>query len=158
MSRMLARFRSGLGRIRRDERGVAFVEFGFLVPILALFVLGIIDIAMGVSHRFTMQQAVNRSLELLLVRPPTAADNQADVSYTDIRQEAATAAGVPIAQVTADRFVLCNGVAPTPATATTCPVGQQLATYLRVTVTKPYTGAFYLGIVPLSVSGSMRLQ
>ncbi len=161
---MLHRLRSRLGAIRSDDRGVAFVEFGFLVPIFALFVLGIIDLAQGVSHRFTMQQAVNRSLELLLVRSPTIVVGAAgtttpsDVDYTYIRQEAATAANVPIAQVTATRFILCNGVAPASATATSCPVNQQLATYLRVSLTKPFTGRFYLGTVPLTVTGSMRLQ
>lgn len=165
MTLMLQRLRACLGTIRSDERGVAFVEFAFLVPIFALFVLGIIDLAQGVSHRFTMQQAVNRSLELLLVRaptivvrPPGQGTTPSDVDYTYIRQEAATAANVPIAQVTATRFILCNGVAPASATATTCPTNQQQATYLRVTLTKPFTGRFYLGTVPLTVTGSMRLQ
>lgn len=143
--------------LRRDERGVAFVEFGFLVPIFALFVLAIADLGQGLSQRFTMQAAVNRSLERLLVSRPTAGANDSGVDYTFIRQEAATAANVPLSQVTLTQYILCDGVRAA-ASATACPQNQEQARYLSLTINKNFTSSFYLGTVPLSVTGSMRLQ
>ena len=52
-----------LSSLRHDERGVSAVEFAFLIPILATLILGIIDLSTALSQRFTLQQAVNRSLE-----------------------------------------------------------------------------------------------
>ena len=151
------RLRGLCRRLRRDDRGVAFVEFGLVVPVLALFVLAIVDLSTGLAQRFTMQAAVNRSLERLLVSRPSAGANDSSVDYTFIRQEAATAAGVPLAQVTLTQYFLCNGVRAA-ASATSCPENQEQARYLSLTVNKNFTSSFYLGTVPLSVTGSMRLQ
>lgn len=157
MTAMLARFRALTGKLRADDRGVAFVEFGFVVPILALFVLAIADLSAGLSQRFTMQAAVNRSLERLLVSRPSAGANDSAVDYTYLRQEAATAASVPLTQVTTSQYILCDGVRAA-ASATSCPENQEQARYLTLTVNKNFTSSFYLGTVPLSVTGSMRLQ
>ena len=154
---MLNRFRSIARRLRRDERGVAFVEFGLVVPVLALFVLAIADLGQGLSQRFTMQAAVNRSLERLLVSRPSAGANDSGVDYTYIRQEAATAAGVPLSSVTVTQFILCDGVRAA-ASATACTAPQEQARYLSLTINKDFTSGFYLGTVPLSATGSMRLQ
>lgn len=154
---MLNQIHSRYRSLRRDERGVAFVEFGFLVPILGLLVVAIIDLSQGISQRFTMQQAVNRSLELMLVRAPSAGANDDDVDYTRVRQEAATAAGVPLSQVTVDRYLMCDSTRMASYTGV-CPEGQETARYVKLTVNKPFTGSFYLGTVPLTASGSMRIQ
>jgi Flp pilus assembly protein TadG len=154
---MLSRLRSFYCRLRGDDRGVAFVEFGFLVPILSVLVIAVIDLSQGLSQRFTMQQAVNRSLERLLVSRPVAGANDSSVDYTYIRQEAATAAGVPLSQVTLSQYLLCNGT-QAASSATACPQGQEQARYISLTVNKNFTGSFYLGTVPLSVTGSMRVQ
>ena len=65
---MLGRF--AIRKLRGDERGVSVVELGLVAPVLALMIAGIIDLSQGLAQRFAMQQAVNRSLELVLAVPP----------------------------------------------------------------------------------------
>jgi Flp pilus assembly pilin Flp len=60
-----------LPALRRDERGTALIEFGFLAPFLAMLAMGVIDLSRGLAERFALQQAVNRSLELVQARPPS---------------------------------------------------------------------------------------
>ena len=149
---LISRFR----RLGADERGASLVEFAFFVPVLALFVLGIIDLSQGLAQRMSMQQAVNRGLELLLVNPPSAGANATAVDYTPIRQETATAAGVPLDQVRLDQFLLCDG---TPAAAgATCTAGQDSARYVELVVNANFIGSFYVGTVPLTATGAMRIQ
>ena len=149
--------RSRWRRFGGDERGVALVEFAFIVPILALFVMAIVDLSQGFAQRMTMQQAVNRGLELLLVHPPTAEDDDSAVDYSGIRQEVATAAGVPVSQVTLTEFLMCDGTRA-GASATTCATGEDAARYIQLTVNQNFTGKFYVDSMTLTATGSMRIQ
>lgn len=141
----------------RDTKGAAFVEFGLFAPILALFALGIIDLSRGISERFTLQQAVNRSLEMLLVRSPSVGSAEASGDYEFIREEAATAAGVPISQVTLTRTLRCNNAEMSDYDQA-CPQGQETARYVNLVINKNFDGIFYLGVVPITATGSMRIQ
>ena len=142
-----------LRSIAGDERGASLVEFGFLAPVLALLVMGIIDLSKALSDRFTLQQAVNRSLELLQARP-VVADASGEVDYGFVEEEAMSAAGVPEDQVDVTDWQECNGVASTSA----CAEGQDSARYLRVRITKNFQGQFFLGATPMAASGTLRIQ
>jgi Flp pilus assembly protein TadG len=144
-------------RLRRDERGVAFVEFAFLAPILAVFVLAISDLSRGIAQQMAMQSAVNRSLELLLVRAPTASATDTAIDYSTIRQEAATAAGVTLAQTTMSQYLMCDGTRAA-AYDSTCTTGQDTARYVSITVNKNFVGNLYTGTIALSATASMRVQ
>ena len=83
-----------LGKLRGlggDERGVSVIELGLVAPVVALFIAGIIDLSQGLAQRFAMQQAVNRSLELLLVEPLEEDVGEDQVDYDHIVAQAATA-------------------------------------------------------------------
>src|SRR5688500_15041483 len=97
-----------LKRLRGDERGVSVIELGLIAPVVALFIAGIIDLSMGLAQRFQMQQAVNRSLELLITHPPEADADEADADYDYIAAEAAAVAGVEEDQVTIGRWLQCD--------------------------------------------------
>lgn len=144
-------------RLRRDERGVAFVEFAFMAPILAVFVLAIADLSRGIAQQMAMQSAVNRSLELLLVRSPTASNTASSIDYSSIRQEAATAAGVPLTQTSMSQYLLCDGTRAA-SFESTCATGQDTARYISVTVNKNFVGNLYTGTVALTATASLRIQ
>jgi Flp pilus assembly protein TadG len=143
--------------LRRDERGVSVIEMGFLAPLLALFAIGIIDLGRGLSERFSLQQAVNRSLELVQARPGRGGAEATDVDYSYVRTEAATAAGVPESQVTLTRWRECNGETASTYTGT-CGVGEDQARYLRVRIEKNFVGEFYFNTIPMAASGALRIQ
>lgn len=141
-----------LRSIAGDQRGTSLVEFGFLAPVLAVLVMGIIDLSKALSDRFTLQQAVNRGLELVQARP-VAADDSGDVDYDFVETEAETAAGTG-AQAAVTQWNECNGVEMTEI----CDSGEDSARYLRVRVTKNFQGQFFLGTTPMSASGTLRIQ
>lgn len=143
--------------LSRDERGTSLVEFGFLAPFLGLLAMGVIDLSRGLAERFQLQQAVSRSLELVQARPAVVGDDAADLDYTFVKVEAASAAGVPQSQVTLTRWLECNGVEQ-PSVTGTCPAGQDVARYLRVRIAKNFQGEFYFQTIPMSASGALRTQ
>ena len=153
MSLALTRLRA----LARDQRGTSLIEFGFLAPFLALLTMGIIDLSRGLSERFTIQQAVNRSLELIQARPPVAGADDTDVDYSDVRTEAAAAAGVPEAQVTLTRWRECDGVEEADYSGT-CADGEDTARYFELRIDKPFTGNFFVGEIDLFATGVMRIQ
>jgi len=140
-----------------DERGTSLIEFGFLAPFLALLTMGMIDLSRGLAERFTLQQAVNRGLELVQARPAVAAADSGDVDYSYVKTEVAEAAGVPEARVTLTRWLECDGGDPKDINAT-CAGGEDVARYLKVRVTKNFTGEFYYDSIPMAASGTLRTQ
>lgn len=144
-------------RLGRDERGTSLIEFGFLAPFLAFLTMGIVDLSRGLAERFALQQAVNRSLELVQARPAVASADATDVDYTYVKTEAAAAAGVPATQVTLTRWLECDGVAEAQVTGT-CDDGEDTARYLRVRIVKNFQGQFYFDTIPMAASGALRTQ
>lgn len=143
--------------LARDERGTSLIEFGFLAPFLALLTMGVIDLSRGLAERFALQQAVNRSLELVQARPAVADANESDLDYSHVRTEAASAAGVPESRVTLTRWLECDGEERGDASGL-CNDGEDSARYLRVRITKDFEGDFYFQTIPMAASGTLRTQ
>jgi Flp pilus assembly protein TadG len=146
-----------LTSLARDERGTSLVEFGFFVPFLAVLAMGIIDLSRGLAERFALQQAVNRSLELVQARPAVAAANATDLDYSYVKTEAASAAGVDEDKVVLSRWLECNGVEQGDPTGT-CPDGADTARYLRVRITKDFDADFYFTTIRMTATGTLRTQ
>lgn len=143
--------------LARDQRGTSLIEFGFLAPFLALLTMGVIDLSRGLAERFALQQAVNRGLELVQARPAVASAKSNDVDYSFVKTEVARAAGVAGTQVTLTRWLECNGGAPKDVNAS-CAANEDSARYLKVRVTKNFTGEFYYESIPMAASGTLRTQ
>jgi Flp pilus assembly pilin Flp len=146
-----------LPALARDERGTSLIEFGFLVPFLALLTMGVIDLSRGIAERFTLQQAVNRGLELVQARPAFANATSGNVDYSFVKDEVVAASSVDPDQVTLTRWLECDGGDPKLVTET-CGDDEDVARYLRVRVTKTFTGEFYYKSIPLAASGTLRTQ
>jgi Flp pilus assembly protein TadG len=146
--------------IRSNERGVTLVEFGLFLPILALLLLGTIDLGRGLATKFALEQAAQRTIELATLGSTTTRTD-----YTFLKAEAATSAGVPVAQVTLDQWLECTPAGGTPTRAatfnSTCATGQQSARYVTITIYQDYTPSFasipYIGRLATSANGTMRL-
>lgn len=137
-----------------DERGVSMLEFGLFFPVLALMVLGTIDLGRGLATRFALEQAVQRTIELATLGGRPLAD------YTFLKTEAAAAAGVPVAQVTLDQWLECNDARQANFNGT-CPAGQQAARYVTITAFADYSPMFreipLMGRVATASDGKIRL-
>lgn len=151
--------RNPLRRISDDERGMSMIEFGMLAPILAIFVIGIGDLGRGLSERFSLQQAANRTLEL-------AHFGTTEPTYNYLIAEAAAAADVPATNVTLDDWVECDGVRNEDFGAA-CAANQQIARYIKLTINSSFEPLFsgfnYAtvgadGRVQISADASLRVQ
>ena len=142
--------------LARDERGTSLIEFGFLAPFLAVLALGIIDLSRGLAERFALQQAVNRSLELVQSRPATASATATDLDYEFAKTEAEAAAGTG-ATVTLTRWLECNGVDKGAASGS-CADGEDTARYLRIRIAKNFQGEFYFSTIRMTATGAVRTQ
>lgn len=129
------------------------LEFGLFFPFLALMLLGTIDLARGLATKFGIEQATQRTIELATL------GNRPRADYSFLTAEAATAAGVPVGQVTLDQWLECNNTRQTNFTGN-CPSGQQAARYVSITVWKDYTPMFegipFVGRIA-NANGKIRL-
>ena len=149
-----------LPALARDERGTSLIEFGFIAPFLALLAMGVIDLSYGLAERFALQQAVNRSLELVQSRPALAAADSDEVDYSFVKAEAVAAAGLKTEeadQVTITRWLECDAEDRGDVNGD-CEDGEESARYLRVRITKDFKGDFYFTKIPMVATGTVRTQ
>jgi Flp pilus assembly pilin Flp len=143
--------------LARDERGTSLIEFGFLIPFLALLTMGVIDLSQGLAERFALQQAVNQGLELVQARPAVADPDSGEVNYDFVKNHIVAVTKVPSGQVTVTRWLECDGIDKGDVEGT-CAAGQAVARYLRVRVTKDFEGEFYFDDIPMAATGTLRTQ
>lgn len=154
----LPRFARVSRAVRRDERGVSMIEFGLIAPFMALLIGGIVDLSMGLSQRFSMQQALNRSLEMVQANRPQADADDSEIDYDFLVQEVASAAGVPASKVTLTKALECNGTKQA-SYAGSCAQGTDSARYLELKVVKDFTGRMFVKTtVPITATASVRVQ
>jgi Flp pilus assembly protein TadG len=144
-------------RLIEDERGTSLLEFAFVAPAFVMMTVGVADIGYGFSKRYALQQAVNRTLEMATL-------GSRKLDYTFLKDEAAAAAGVPVANVTLTQWLECNTTRK--AFNDDCGTGEQIARYVTLTVNSSFTPSFGAsgypgavnGVVPLTASASLRVQ
>lgn len=159
MTDRLITIRQRLRALRADARGVSMIEFGLVLPVIGLFLLGTLDITRAVIARFTLEQVAQHSIERLSL------GNRSSNDYTYLAAPAAAEAGVPVAQVTVNQWLECRtaaGVTTRQASFTgTCSTGQTEARYVQVSIWQNYVPSFrympfgqYLGA---AADGSFRV-
>lgn len=148
-----------LPRLSRDDRGAAIIELALAAPVLALMVIGVIDISNGFNRKLQLEQAAQRSLEMVL--QTTGVDTAEAAITTEVVDEA----GVDAADVTVTRRLECDGVEVEDITLS-CDDDETEARYFVVTVHDKYEPMFPLhfagidddGTYPISVQAGMRVQ
>ena len=123
----------------RDERGASAVEFGLVLPILLILVLGIIEFGHAFQVQGTLSAAAREGARAMALRNDPA-------QARDAVQEAAAALspGVTDAQIAID-----------PAT---CPVDGDEDIELTITYPMPFFTGFFGAEVELTGRGVMRCQ
>jgi Flp pilus assembly protein TadG len=143
-----------------DAGGATLIEFALLLPILALFLLGTIDVSRGIATKFGLEQAAQRTIEIAALGGRPRAD------YSFLRDEAATAAGVPVANVTLNQWLECRtaaGVSTRQSSFSgTCATGQTEARYVEISIVRDYMPTFSYGplasgMANVQADGSIRL-
>ena len=142
-----------LASLKANQRGAAIIETGFIAPILAAMVVGMVQLGQGFSTKLQLEQASQRAIEKVM-------NGQADANSTTaatLKAEAATVAGVPEANVTVDYWLECNGARQADY-ATTCSTGQAYRRYLSVAITKSFTPILSARFAGANADGSYTLS
>jgi len=129
---------SALRFLRRDERGASVIEMAFAAPILAAFLVGMVDLARAYQAKLNLEQAAQRSIEY--IQRNGFSPGQED----DLKAEAAAGASVASSAVVVNTWAECRtGSTVTNATFTdTCAGADSYARYVSVDVQKTHTPFF----------------
>lgn len=158
---MAEKLLTSITSLRSDDRGTSLLEFAFTAPIFVLMLVGLGDLARGMSEKYSLQQAANRTIERAYLGTP---DDSYDYLLTQAAN-AATDAGATGATVALDKWVECDGTRK--VWTDTCTSGQQTARYLTLTINSKFAPMFSSvgypnvqadGKVPISVKASLRVQ
>lgn len=151
-------------RLRRDERGVAALEFAMVAPILLALVYGAISFGIVLSVKHVTTESASEGARAAIGAQITAADtaanpaNPQNAAYIRV----ATARAVQSLGPYAANVTATNGVAVQPGQCTNAAAGN---TCVTVTVTYPYgthpiiPNAPGLSLVmPTSISSVFQVQ
>ena len=138
-----------LKRLRYDERGAAVIELALVAPILATLTVGVLDLSNAFSRKLALEQAAQRGVEKVM-------QTTGELKVEDtMANEAATAAGVPVSQVTVTFTMTCAGVSTDPTTE--CTDDSTEVRYTELNIWDTYTPVIPVRFAGMQSDGSYRL-
>ena len=151
-------FKALAGKFRRDDKGVAAMEFGLVAPILFFGLLSAVDLGMAINERMEVnhvmragaQAAINSSDEATVLAIMAATAGQNMTPSIDGNGAADDLS------LTVNQFCACPGATETAVACTTICTGD-VPTYIyyQIDGSKTYTGMF---IPNISYASTMRVQ
>ena len=146
------------GKFRRDDKGVAAMEFGLIAPILFFGLLSAVDIGMAVDERMEVnhvlragaEAAINSSSEDVVLAIMAATASQNMTASIDGN-------GAPgDLNLTVNQYCACPDATEAAVACTAvCPGDVPTYVYYQIDGSKDYTGMF---IPNISFAPSMRVQ
>jgi|TARA_B100000315_G_scaffold47354_1_gene42132 Flp pilus assembly pilin Flp len=137
------RKRSALGRLVRENRGVAAVEMALITPILMLMLLGVIDFGMAINHKMSLVDAARAGAQVALLRKPVNGDfNFVRTAVLGTFPNDGATRTINITETCRcddDTGVACNG---------TCQAPGPIKKFISVSVQEDYTTLFSYPLVP----------
>ena len=126
-----ARLRNLLGdKLLADKAGAVVIETAIVAPVLIMMSLGAYDVSRIVARQTELQSAVAEVTEIAIaIKVDT--QNERDKIKTIL----VSATGAPANSVTVANSYRCGAAAATVTDPTTCAVGDQITTYLDVSIT-----------------------
>lgn len=138
-----------LSRLWRSAKGTAVIELAIAAPVLLILLAGVTDLGRGLTERYRLQQAVNRTLEM--------AQAGKDGDYAFLKDEAVNAAGVPAGNVVQEQWLECAGSPAKKAWTDDC-AGAESARFVKLTITGSYTPLFgSMGYLTRQADGTVKL-
>lgn len=156
-SRSPGAIRHALRRAARDHRGAAAIEFGIIVPMLALILVSATDVGLGVYRKMQVEDAAQAGAEY-------AIRHGFDTNAISAAVLAATSASTISSSPAPVQF--CGCAAGTGVTRTSCgaacPGGGTAGTYTTVSAQGSYSTILNYTVVPdtytFSAQSTVRLQ
>jgi Flp pilus assembly protein TadG len=170
--------------LNRDERGAAVIELALVAPVLALMVIGIIDMSNAFSRKLALEQGAQRAIERIMqttgndtVENTLKSEVQCQVNGTVTNSTSCKSTPVALSDVTVTYKLECTSGGTTAVQTSTDPVAFDNLTcgnagpyvearYIEVVVNDKYTPMFPVhfsfinadGTYHLSATAGMRTQ
>lgn len=139
--------------LRADTRGNSVIELALVAPVLATLLIGAVDISRGTSMKLKLEQAAQRTIELMQRSDYKTSDNATYIA------EAQAAAGTG-STATISNWLECNNNGTHLNWDTgTCTAGVPYARIVQVTVTQPFTPVFGTRFFPgANANGTVTIR
>jgi Flp pilus assembly protein TadG len=177
--------RTFLKRIGGNEQGAALIELALVAPMVALMVVGIVDLSNAFSRKLALEQGAQRAIEKIM---QTTEDNSVEgtlkteavcqVNGINAADGSCKTAPITVADVTVTWRLECidatSRALNSQQTSTdadafdalTCPAGNKEVRYIQIAVNDKYTPMFPIhfgtttndGKYALSATAGMRTQ
>ena len=149
--------------LRGDERGASLIELALAAPVLAALVIGMADMARAYSLKLILEQAAQRSIEMVENQRSVATDYS--TSLTTEATGAMTDAGYSTGNtITPDSWLECSSDGTTWTRQTdfngSCPnAGDTTARYVSLRISRSFTPMFPSRAWPgADANGSLTLS
>jgi hypothetical protein len=126
-----------LGALIHDERGSMAIETALVAPLLLTLSLGAFEVCMLVALEQQLQSVANEASEIVL-----AAAGGSGISSTDLEDILESSLDLEDSQLTLDAEYRCGTSTTLESTKPTCGSGEQMYSYVKLTVTDTYTPAW----------------
>ena len=103
-----------LKQLRRDKRGVATIELALFSPILAMMVIGTVDMANAYSRKLACEQAAQRAIEKVM--QTTGVKSVAETIIDEVADQANIPDDQKASKVTVTYNLYCDDAAPLTST------------------------------------------
>jgi len=159
----MTEWKARLGKFRESCSGVMAVEIALTMPILLLMIVAVVDVAMAVQSKMTMEQAAKVGTQYGMLRKPVQGDvtNIKTATTNTLPSSWFEAGSSQPATVTPTLSCECPSLGAVTCT-TACPAGEQRSTLLTIVVTKVHKPLFNYPLmadtINLRASASVRLQ
>jgi Flp pilus assembly protein TadG len=154
------RLRNSLDRLFGSDNcdsGLAAIEFGMIAPVLALAIIGTVDLGMGIYRKMQVQNAAQAGAEYAVTHGFVA---------SAVTSAITNATALPTIQVSPEpvKFCGCPSAAGVIAAAcgSTCPGGAQAGTYITASARTTYVTLLPYPLFPtsfdLAAQSTVRIQ
>lgn len=117
-----------------DNRGSATIETAFVIPVLAIMVLGGFEVSSIVSRQAELQTAAAEATAVVLARAPKDASDRAT-----LEQIIETSAGLPANKVSLSLKYRCDVEEDLEDNATSCSTTAVVSEFVVITMEDTYT-------------------
>lgn len=137
----------------RNERGSSVIEMALAAPVLALLLIGMVDMSRGYSTKLQLEQVAQRTIERV------QNSDYSESQKTTLQSEAATAAGVATTAVAVTSWLECNNSGTKLAFTASCTdPNDHYARYVEIDIQKTYTPMFSTRFAGANADGTYTLH
>ena len=118
--------------VRADQKGTATIELAIATPVLLMFALGGIDLALGYVHKLEVQQYAQIGADYVMSEMETLP------VAADVKLRVHEGSGVPLGKITVSEWIECDGTKTMAPTCVGLLTGAEQTKFMQISVDQDY--------------------